>query len=45
MTWTLVYFEDPNQKVRNTAAELLIALAYLVGSDRLLKAIEDMKKP
>ena len=32
MTWTLVYFEDPNQKVRSTAAELLIALAYLVGS-------------
>jgi hypothetical protein len=45
MNWTLVYFDDPNQKVRSTASELLIALAYLMGSDKLLKAIEDIKKP
>ena len=45
MSWTLGYLEDPNHKVRSTASELLIALAYCIGSERLLKAIEDLKKP
>jgi hypothetical protein len=35
----LNYIEDPNQKVRSTAGDLLIALAYVVGSEKILKAI------
>lgn len=39
MNWVTPYLEDPQQKVKSTAGELLIALAYLVGAEKILKAI------
>lgn len=45
MNWIVQFMEDPNQKVRTTAGELLVALAYLVNTERIIKAVEDMKKP
>jgi hypothetical protein len=45
MNWVSLYLEDPSQKVRSSAGDLLVAIAYLVGSEKILKAIEDMKKP
>jgi len=45
MNWVSTFLEDPNHKVKSTAGELLVAIAYLVGSEKILKAIEDMKKP
>ena len=45
MNWVSSFLEDPNNKVKSTAGELLVAIAYLVGSDKILKAIEDMKRP
>ena len=45
MNWIVQFMEDPNQKVRTTAGELLVALAYLVNTERIIKAVEYMKKP
>lgn len=45
INWMLNYLEDPNQKVRNTAGDLLVALAFVVGSEKVLKTIESLNKP
>ena len=45
INWMLNYLEDPNQKVRNTAGELLVALAFVVGGDKVIKTIESLNKP
>lgn len=40
LLWILGYFEDPNQKVRSEAADLLVAFCYIVGNEKTLKLIE-----
>lgn len=43
INWILGYFEDPNQKVKSEASDLLVTLTYLIGNEKVIRIIENSR--
>jgi hypothetical protein len=43
VAWILGFVEDPNQKVRAEAGDLLVTLTYLLGNEKVVKLIEALR--